>query len=255
MPPAREISSWNERRSDSQNEVEPSRKYVFICEGQGTENYYFKELIKNARQLKLHPLVDICQWEKTDGDAGRSDPKSLVLFAHKQKDRPELNYNRKLDRMVIVFDADKYCRVGEGRKGADECGRQYKELLSLKEEDDIYAVTNPSFELFLLLHKEDAYHEIVLPHEQKLLENRKDHKRRYAQVLFTDTFCINPKSNPKVGKLAHRIDTAILEEQNLNQNITLALDRLTSNVASTISEIRNDKLDIPVLRRSTQLVE
>lgn len=245
MPPIRELSTWNERKSDSHDKIEPARKYVFICEGQSTENRYFNVLVNNVERLELHRLVDVRQWEKTDNDSGRSDPKALIEFAHAQKDDASLNYNRDLDRMVIVFDVDIYCRVGEGRTGAAECRAKYEEILGLKEPDDIYAVTNPSFELFLMLHRKGAYQSIVLPNEQKLLENRKvSRSQRYAQKLFTDNYGINPKSNPDVGELAHDISIAIEEERNLNHDIERCLDQLTSNVAATIDEIKHYKPDI-----------
>ena len=239
MPPIRELSAWNERRSDSQEQVEPKRKYVFICEGKNTEYHYFRELIACIEQLKLHPLVDIRQWEKTGADSGRSDPKALVSFAHQQKDNPYLSYNRDLDRVVIVFDADKYCRVGEGRKGARELRKEFEGLLKIKEPDDIFAVTNPSFELFLMLHRRNAFRDIVLPHERELLENRKIGSRRFAQKLFTDEYGINPKTNSAVGELAHDVRIAIEEEKSINHDIERSLDMLTSNIGSTIDGIRN----------------
>lgn len=238
MPPIRELSAWNERRSDSQEQVEPKRKYVFICEGKNTEYYYFKELIAHIEQLKLHPLVDICQWEKTGVDSGRSDPKALIAFAHQQKDSPSLSYSRDLDRVVIVFDADKYCRVGEGRKGSRELRKEFEELLEMKEPDDIYAVTNPSFELFLMLHRRDAFRDIVLPHERELLENRKIGRRRFSQKLFTEEYGINPKTNSAVGELAIDVGVAIEEEKSLNHDIGRSLDVLTSNIGSTIDGIQ-----------------
>lgn len=102
-----------------------------------------------------------------------------------------------------------YCRVGAGRTGAEECEREFEEVKAAVANDDILAVTNPCFELFLLLHAQDAYKRLVQPHEQELLENRKVGQRRPAEKLFSDEFGMNPKRNPDVGKLVRWVDTAI----------------------------------------------
>lgn len=242
MPSIHEYGMWTTRTSDSDEQIEPLRKYVFICEGESTEEWYFKKLIERIDELDLHPLVDIRLWEKTDKDKGISDPRALVRFAHRKKRDGELGYVRGHDRMVIVFDADIYCRIGEGRTGGDKGAREYQELLGEIEDDDIPAVTNPSFELYLLLHKENAYQSIVLPHANKLLENRKHGRRRYAQVLFTEKYHMNPKSNKNIGSLANDVDIAIVEERALNHDVERCLECLTSNVGSTIDQIRHDRL-------------
>ena len=80
--------------------------------------------------------------------------------------------------MVIVIDLDVYCRVGSSRTGAKEREKEFERVRAMATDDDILAVTNPCFELFLLLHAQDAYKRLVQPHEQELLENRKVGHRR-----------------------------------------------------------------------------
>lgn len=117
MPPIREYGSWNLRDSDELSEVEPLRKYVFICEESNTEVHYFRELIARRGELGLHPLVDLRLWEKTDEDAGLSNPQALLQFAQREKESNRRLFDPTHERMVIVFDLDIYGRVGEGRKG------------------------------------------------------------------------------------------------------------------------------------------
>lgn len=243
MPPIREFSSWTERATDFEDEIEPVRKYIFVCEGGSTEHHYFKSLVEQKNSLGIHPLIGLSYWEKTGIDKDVSNPKALVEFAHRQKELGGANFARGLDYMVIVFDVDIYCRIGDGRKGGEECVRQFRDLLNMRDADDIFAITNPSFELFLLMHKENAYTEIIRPHIDELLENKKDGNRRFAQRLFTDTFEMNPKTNPKVGRLASEVEIAIGEEKNVNQQIESCLDELTSNVGQAIERIQNDTLD------------
>ena len=50
----REFSNWNVR--DDKEEVEPLKKYIFLCEGSVTEVAYFKHLMKIRRKLGIHPF-------------------------------------------------------------------------------------------------------------------------------------------------------------------------------------------------------
>ena len=227
-----EYSNWNQRESDSNAKLEPYRKYVFICEGENTEVWYFRRLIDLRKTLGIHPLIDLCLWEKTDGDASLSAPNRLLRFANEKKRQPSLAFDPTFDKLVIVFDADVFER---------EQPEKYRELLEARESDNIFAVTNPSFELFLLLHIEDAYSNIILPNQQKLLENRKIGNRRFAELLLSGNVGINGKKNQKgVAKLAEHVDTAIDQEKLLNQDICQCRGRLTSNIAKIIDDIRHD---------------
>lgn len=49
--PIHTYANWNSRFSDNQNQIEPYRKYFFICEGANTETFYFKKLIDLRKQL------------------------------------------------------------------------------------------------------------------------------------------------------------------------------------------------------------
>lgn len=227
-----EYSNWNQRESDADAEQEPYRKYVFICEGENTEVWYFRRLIDLRKTLGIHPLIDLCLWEKTDEDASLSAPNRLVRFANEQKQLPSLAFDPSFDKLVIVFDADVF---------EHEQPEKYSELLDAREPDNIFAVTNPSFELFLLLHMDDAYSKIILPNQQMLLENRKNGNRRFAELLLSRNVGINGKKNRKgVAKLAEHVDTAIIQEKLLNQDISLCMGRLTSNIAQIIDNIRHD---------------
>jgi hypothetical protein len=64
--PVRTYTNWNRRSSDFEEQIEPLRKYYFICEGANTETFYFKKLIDLRKDLGIHPMIDICLWEKTD---------------------------------------------------------------------------------------------------------------------------------------------------------------------------------------------
>ncbi|MCD7825233.1 MAG: RloB family protein [Clostridiaceae bacterium] len=111
-------------------------------------------------------------------------------------------------------------------------------------DNDILAVSNPSFELFLLLHYDDSVKNIIFPEEEQILENKKDGKRRYITKRFTDLSGMNPKENPAVGNLASKVDIAIRQEKLLNENIYDAIGRLTCNIGNIIESIRKDNIQI-----------
>lgn len=93
--PVHTYKNWNSRPSDSETQIEPFRKYFFICEGANTETFYFKRLIDLRKQLNIHPLIDIRLWEKTEGDKNLSFPKKLADFAQEQKKRPENGFDER----------------------------------------------------------------------------------------------------------------------------------------------------------------
>lgn len=230
MAPIRTYTDWNKRPSDREDQIEPYRKYFFICEGSNTEVWYFQKLIDLRKQLGIHPLIDIRLMEKTGEDKTISNPKALVKFAKQQKEIPENQFDPRHDKMVIVFDADIY----------QKDPMRYNEILELGS-GDILAVTNPSFELFLLLHYDNSYEEIIKPNEMDILQNRKVGKRRCIAALFTEKSGMNPKENSAVGELAKDIDIAIRQEKLINQDIQNAIGNLTSNVAKIIQQIREDE--------------
>lgn len=230
MAPIRNYSTWNKRPSDGEEQQEPYRKYFFICEGVNTEVWYLKYLINIKKQLRIHPLIDIILMERTGKDRSHSNPKNLFEYARAQKRVPDNRFDSKHDRMIIVFDADIYKDKNE----------DYMKIISKAGVNDIIGVTNPSFELFLLLHFERAYEEIIEPNKIKILENELVGKRRYIVSLFTEKSGMNPKENQQIGELATKIRIAIEQEKNLNQDPYLAIGNLTSNIGKIIEMIMND---------------
>ncbi|MCI6877342.1 MAG: RloB family protein [Solobacterium sp.] len=144
--PVHVYTNWNKRQSDLKEQIEPFRKYFFICEGANTESFYFKKLIDLRKELGIHPLIDVCFLEKTEEDKNISFPSNLVKFAFEQKSICTNEFDINRDKMVVVFDADIFEKKVKG----------YDKLIELIEKSDIAAVTNPNFELFLLLHLKNS---------------------------------------------------------------------------------------------------
>ena len=50
--PVHTYTNWNSRPSDKEEQIEPFRKYFFICEGANTETFYFKRLIDTKKAIR-----------------------------------------------------------------------------------------------------------------------------------------------------------------------------------------------------------
>ena len=229
--PVHTYTNWNSRPSDQVEQIEPFRKYFFICEGANTETFYFRRLIDLRKQLGIHPLIDVRLWEKTDEDRNLSFAKNLVAFAEKQKQNPNNDFDYERDKMVIVFDGDIFEEKVQG----------YDELISRIDKTDIAGVTNPSFELFLLLHIPGSYEEWIKGHEMDFLSRDEDGKYSYAYNVLHDLTGMNAKKNPEIGNLADNVLIAISQEKKINQDVHELKGKVSSNIGKIIEGIINEK--------------
>lgn len=65
--PVHAYTNWNKRESDHEEQVEPFRKYFFICEGANTETFYFKKLIDLRKELGIFTRSLISVYGKKRG--------------------------------------------------------------------------------------------------------------------------------------------------------------------------------------------
>lgn len=230
MTPIRNYSNWNSRPNDAQEQIEPYRKYYFICEGANTETFYFKKLIDLRKQLGIHPLIDICLLEKTEEDRDISYPRKLIEYADQLKKSKEISFDKERDKMIVVFDADIF----------EEKVSDYEDIVALGEEHNILAVTNPAFELFLLLHFRDSYEEDILPNKEAIIKNEKVGNQRFIYKLLLNRTGINSKKNSEIGELAKFVDVAIEQEKKVNQDIRNCKGKITCNIGMIIDSIRKD---------------
>lgn len=232
--PVHTYTNWNSRPSDQEEQIEPFRKYFFICEGANTETFYFKRLIDLRKQLGIHPLIDIRLWEKTDEDRNLSFVKNLVDFAEKQKRNPDNDFDPDRDKMVLVFDGDIFEEKVQG----------YDELIASIEEKDIAAVTNPGFELFLILHISGSYERNIKGHEAEFLSMDEKSKYSHAYNVLLELTRMNAKTNSRIGELADNVLIAIAQEKMINQDIHQLKGNVSSNIGKIIEDIINEKPDI-----------
>lgn len=229
--PVHTYTNWNVRPSDEQEQIEPFRKYFFICEGANTETFYFRKLIDFRKQLNIHPMIDVRLMEKTEEHSNLSYPKLLLEFAEKQKQNSALEFDVEHDKMIIVFDADIFEEKVSG----------YDELIAKAEESNIVGITNPGFEVFLLLHIEGFYEKYVKGQESLFFTKDEKDRFRHPYNLLLELTGVNAKKNKRIGDLAEYVQIAIKQEKLINQDIHNVKGQLTSNIASIIEMIMNDR--------------
>ena len=218
MAPLREYSNWNVREAEDE-EREPYKGYYLICEGENTERIYFEKIIDIRKELGIASNIKISYLEKTDEDRHSSNPKSLIELADRFVDDNDDSFDAELEEKIV------------------DIAKQRKYRL---------AVTNPSFELFLLLHQPGSLDNIIRPQEKEIITNawvngRNKKPKRYTNRLFYNTFNMNPKSDEAVGALAFSLKIAIEQEKHINQDYMQSQGVLTSNVGAVLDNIIQNK--------------
>jgi hypothetical protein len=237
MAHIRRLNNWNTRYPTGKTQIEPYRRYFIVCEGQNTERWYFEHLNSFRRKQDIHSPIEIIPLKKEGKYKNLSYPAQLVRYANKQKSNPEIGFDPERDKMIIIFDADIFEHKVSG----------YDELISkAEEEQNIIGVTNPCFELFLLLHYKDSYRDDIAPNADKILKNEKVGNHRYIYHLLLKRTGINSKTNQKIGKLAENISIAINQEQLINQDIHKCHNKLTSNIAKIIQRIYEEEITLTI---------
>ena len=161
--------------------------------------------------------------------------KLLELIEEKKKTlKRDGKFDKSIDRFVIVFDRDSY-----------ENSEDYADFIGKASADNILTVTSPCFELWLILHFEDAVGKYVTPNEDKLFNNEKvSSSHTFASRLFSEISGINPKSGTFFNKLKAGIDLAIEQEKVLEQDILRMTTKIGSNVGALIEQMREDPRDV-----------
>ena len=147
---------YGERYSVESFSENPKIKIFFACEGKETEYHYLNGVMSIRSKLKIDPLIEVIPIKHEKNTS--SNPLLLLKDALTCLESTTFSED---DKFVLVVDRDKNSFTEE----------QYDEVLAEIRKNDAYTlvVSNPCFELWLLLHHEtlDNY---SLPF---VLENKK----------------------------------------------------------------------------------
>lgn len=228
---------------------EPNKKIFIVFEGEKTEVKYFDGIKDNAKDLGINNLLEIVILDKDEKSRGITDPEGLIKLAKETKEilknpdeaicdnaedenskveYKELGiYDEKRDKFLIVIDRDK----GDFKN--------YKEIIDKYKDEFIIGMTNPCFELWLLLHVEDSVENIIMPEYEKILENDiVSANHTFTSKIVSEEFHMNPKTGMRFSKFKDKVHYAIEQEKKLEQD----LYRLENSVGSNIGKIIEEEI-------------
>lgn len=207
---------------------EPERVVIISCEGSNTEPEYF-ETIKEKLSEYISVLLEIKIVPKT---SNASEPKNVICNLDKYIVE-KYDYKSDYDEMWVVWDREKV----ESRKKA------ILEMLPVcKENNYNIAMTNPSFEFWLLLHivdiKDYNFDDLYKNEWATAAKN----KRYLEKELLTELYHIGKYSKKKgaFNKSIVSIDNILkaLEQEKLFENeLEKIIDHLGSNIGELINKI------------------
>jgi len=158
----------------------PERKVVIVCEGEKTEINYFNGFKTRGSGVEIIPIHGKC-----------TDPKSIVSYA---EERMYCKWSIDLeegDGVWCAFDVDE----NKNQTIKDTCEHA-------KAKDIKIALSNPSFELWFLLHYKDIFSPIT----------------RQDAIRELKTFISDYEKNKKINYfLLEKLSDAIIRAKQLNK--------------------------------------
>lgn len=181
-----------------------ARLIVIASEGKDTERIYFKALAKEYTNPRVHVHI----LERRENEQNNSSPEHVLKQLNDYKGQYELESD---DELWLVIDRDRWTDAMLSHV-AKECAQ----------DDYLYvAMSNPCFELWLLLHIEDAAS--LTPEEQKQwMENRRKVKNAdpYLKVQLRQKMGTYHESSYDALALIAHVEDAIERARALDKNPT-----------------------------------
>lgn len=207
---------------------EPAKVYALAMEGQVTEVEYFNGIIENRKKIGIDKRVYIKLLEREEGEENKSHPKHLVEQIKKYCEKEG-------------YDSEEICLIID-RDEQNFKGYQYDEILEECSSNGYNMfVSNPTFELWLLMHFEFDFKEETL---SLIKENRKaDGKYRYLAIEVSKKLEKSKKSKSiTFEKLLENIDLAIENSSRLEQDILELKNRIGTNLGQLILEMKDKEI-------------
>lgn len=179
-----------------------ARLIVIATEGKYTERIYFKALAKEYTNPRVHVHI----LERRENEQNNSSPEHVLKQLNDYKGLYELESD---DELWLVIDRDRWTDAMLSHV-AKECAQDY--YLHV-------AMSNPCFELWLLLHLVDA---TLLPSEeqQQWMENRRKSKNAnpYLKVRLRQEMGSYHEADYNAPMLIEHVDVAIDRAKLLDKN-------------------------------------
>lgn len=180
-----------------------ARLIVIASEGKDTERIYFKALAKEYTNPRVHVHI----LKRSEDEKNNSSPEHVLEQLNEYKCQYELEAD---DELWLVTDKDHWTEAMLSRV-ATECMQDVSMHMAL---------SNPCFELWLLLHLVDV--SSLTPEEQLLwMENRRKSKSSnpYLKVLLRQKMGSYHESAYDVLTLIQHVEVAIERARLLDKNL------------------------------------
>lgn len=207
--------------------LNPKSKYYIIPEGEKTEIQYFLGIRDNAREININSLIEVIPIENDDEELGQSHPIRKITNFNEDIENNKFLYDKEIDKVCFVIDRDPQ----------NFSEQQYDNFLKMcKDYNYKVYVSNPTFELFLLLH-DDKIFDID---KTAMLENRRvSNSKRFLEVKLSEIFGCN-KKNINFEKFKVNIKKAINNEKQFEEDLINLKHKLGSNVGTLLDEMIED---------------
>lgn len=196
------MRSRNSLMRERREAFRDARLIVIASEGKDTERIYFKALAKEYTNPRVHVHI----LERSVDEQNNSSPEHVLKQLNDYKSQYELEAD---DELWLVVDKDRWTEAMLSRV-ATECAL----VVSMH-----MALSNPCFELWLLLHLEDAAS--LTPEEQMLwMKNRRKSKNAdpYLKVRLRQKMGSYHEAAYDAEMLIVHVEEAIARAKVLDKN-------------------------------------
>ena len=196
------MRSRNSLMRERREAFRDARLIVIASEGKDTERIYFKALAKEYTNPRVHVHI----LERSEDEQNNSSPEHVLKQLNDYKSQYELEDD---DELWLVVDKDRWTEAMLSRV-ATEC---------LQDVAMHMALSNPCFELWLLLHLEDAAS--LTPEEQmRWMENRRKSKNAdpYLKVQLRQEMGSYHEADYDALMLIKHVEVAIERAKALDNN-------------------------------------
>ena len=211
-------------RSDSTMKIK--RNIYFLVEGKNTEQYYFDSLI-NESSFDPYDNINFFSFTKLGNDEGLTQPRKMLEKANEYANDKKNKFNKNIDIIYVIFDLDVF----------NNDQSEINKLLKYKKKYIKLGFSNPAFELFLLLHLDDAYNKYIKKNKKNILLNNYVNGKRFVNNLVYEITGVNTKKSEKVGLFALNFKNAIKEEKKINEKFSYSGSKVTSNIGKIIESL------------------
>ena len=196
------MRSRNSLMRERREAFRDARLIVIATEGKDTERIYFTELAKEYTNPRVHVHI----LYRCEDEQNNSSPEHVLKQLNKYKGQYELESD---DELWLVIDRDCWTDTMLSHV-AKECAQ----------DDYLHvALSNPCFELWLLLHLVDA--SLLTPEEQRQwMENRRKSKNSdtYLKVRLRQEMGSYHESDYDAQMLIRHVEVAIERAKLLDKN-------------------------------------